>query len=91
MPNWKTHLEVGKKLNKYLKYNTKEFNMFLLGSILPDINNSHIVTDISTKIGHDITHVRKQKNPSYIEFYNKYSEEILRISDELLNTEEGND
>ena len=77
IPNWKTHLEVGKKLNKYLKYNTKEFNMFLLGSILPDINNSHIVTDISEKIGHDVTHIRKQKNPSYIEFYNKYLEEII--------------
>ena len=77
MPNWKTHLEVGKRLNKYLKYDEKEFNMFLIGSILPDINNSHIVTDISEKIGHDVTHIRKQKNPSYIEFYNKYSEEII--------------
>ncbi|MBO5179483.1 MAG: zinc dependent phospholipase C family protein [Clostridia bacterium] len=77
MPNWKTHLEVGKRLNKYLKYNEKEFNMFLIGSILPDINNSHIVTDISEKIGHDVTHIRKQKNPSYIEFYNKYSEKII--------------
>lgn len=77
MPNWKTHLEVGKRLNKYLKYDEEELNMFLFGSILPDINNSHIVTDISEKIGHDVTHIRKQKNLSYIEFYNKYSEEII--------------
>lgn len=77
MPNWKTHLEVGKRLNKYLKYDKREFNKFLIGSILPDINNSHIVTDISEKIGHDITHIRKQKNLSYIEFYNKYSKEII--------------
>ena len=77
MPNWKTHLEVGKRLNKYLKYDKKEFNMFLIGSILPDVNNSYIVTDISEKIGHDVTHIRKQKNPSYIEFYNKYLEEII--------------
>lgn len=80
MPNWKTHLEVGKRLNKYLKYNEKDFNFFLLGSILPDINNSHIVTDISEKISHDITHIRKLKNPSYIEFYNKYSAEILKYN-----------
>ena len=77
MPNWKTHLEVGKRLNKYLKYDEEELNMFLFGSILPDINNSHIVTDISEKIGHDVTHIRKQKNLSYIEFYNKYSEKII--------------
>lgn len=78
MPNWKTHLEVGKRLNKYLKYKEKEFNMFLIGSILTDINNSHIVTDISTKLSHDITHIRKHEKASHIEFYNKYSEEILK-------------
>lgn len=78
MPNWKTHLEVGKRLNKYLKYKEKEFNMFLIGSILTDINNSHIVTDISTKRSHDITHIRKHEKASHIEFYNKYSEEILK-------------
>lgn len=80
MPNWKTHLEVGKRLNKYLKYNEKDINLLLIGSILTDINNSHIVTDISTKLSHDITHIRKQENPSYIEFYNKYSEEISKYN-----------
>lgn len=76
MPNWKTHLEIGKKLNDYLKYDEVRLNLFLLGNILPDINNCYIVTNISQKISHDITHMRNLKTIPYMEFYNKYKEEI---------------
>ena len=38
MPNWKTHIEISKQLNKQLNYNDEEFELFAFGSILPDIN-----------------------------------------------------
>ena len=48
----------------------------MIGSILPDINNSYVVTDISKKIGHSVTHFWNQEKPSYICFYNKYQQDI---------------
>ena len=57
MPNWKTHLEISRRLNEKYKFNDKDYELFLIGSILPDINNSYVVTDISKKIGHSVTHL----------------------------------
>jgi len=54
----------------------KKLNMLLLGSMLPDINNCYIVKNVLQKINHHITHMGKCKNPSYIDFYNKYINEI---------------
>lgn len=76
MPNWKVHLEIGKRLNNYFNYNNEDFNLFLLGNILPDINNCYIVTDISKKLDHTITHFGTYKELNYISFYNKYKNEI---------------
>lgn len=76
MPNWKVHLEIGKRLNKYFNYNEDDFNLFLLGNILPDINNCYIVTDISKRLDHTITHFGTYKELNYISFYNKYKNEI---------------
>lgn len=76
MPNWKTHIEIGKELNKYLKYQQEDYNLFLFGNILPDINNCYVVTDVLEKIEHNITHFGKYNTPSYQEFYNKYKTEI---------------
>ncbi|MBQ8299063.1 MAG: hypothetical protein IJX99_10430 [Clostridia bacterium] len=76
MPNWKTHLEISKRLNEKYKFNEKDYELFLIGSILPDINNSYVVTNISKKISHDITHFRNKEIPSYILFYEKYKMEI---------------
>ena len=59
MPNWKTHLEVAKRLNSKLKLKDNEYIEHLFGNILPDINNAFIVTDISNKISHNITHFNK--------------------------------
>ena len=56
MPNWKTHLEVSNRINKVYRFEGIDFKKFLIGSILPDINNSHIVKDISTKLYHEVTH-----------------------------------
>ncbi len=76
MPNWKIHLEIGKRLNKYFNYNKEDLNLFLLGTILPDINNCYIVTDISKQIDHDITHFGTYKDLNYTDFYKKYKSEI---------------
>lgn len=76
MPNWKTHIEIGLRLNEDLKYDKKDLNLFLFGSILPDINNGYLITDISNKIEHEITHMGKFINSSYTDFYNKYKNEI---------------
>lgn len=76
MPNWKTHIEIGKKANSYLGYNDEAFNLFLLGCILPDINNCYIVKNVSEKISHDTTHKGNIKEKSYIDFYNTYIDEI---------------
>lgn len=76
MPNWKTHLEISRRLNEKYKFNDKDYELFLIGSILPDINNSYVVTDISKKIGHSVTHFWNQEKPSYICFYNKYQQDI---------------
>ena len=76
MPNWKTHLEIAKKLNEQFKYKQKEYEMFLVGNILPDINNGYIVENISTRLGHDITHLGNYKNFSHTNFLDKYRKEI---------------
>ena len=76
MPNWKTHIEIGIRINEFLKYNKRDLNLFLFGSILPDINNGYLITDVSNKIEHDITHMGKFINSSYSDFYNKYKNEI---------------
>ena len=76
MPNWKTHLEVSNRINKVYRFEGIDFKKFLIGSILPDINNSHIVKDISTKLYHEVTHYHDEAMPSYLVFYNKYKEQI---------------
>lgn len=80
MPNWKTHIEIAKRLNNYLKYNEEQLNIFMLGSILPDINNGYIVSGVSKKITYDITHMGNFINTSYIDFFNKYKNEIEKAN-----------
>lgn len=72
MPNWKIHLEVAKKVNKELKYDGKNLELFLLGNILPDINNGHVVMGISKKLSHTQTHFRNDIDKTYINFFNEY-------------------
>lgn len=76
MPNWKTHLEISNQINKVYGFKGMDFKKLLLGSILPDINNSHIVKEISQKINHEITHCYAKEVPSYLVFYRKYKKEI---------------
>ena len=72
MPNWKTHLELGTRVNKYLQFTKEDQELFLLGNILPDVNNNHLVTNVATFIPHDVTHFKNQTEPTYKHFYKKY-------------------
>ncbi|MDO5557332.1 MAG: zinc dependent phospholipase C family protein [Clostridia bacterium] len=76
MPNWKIHIEIAKRLNEKFNYKDIDKELFLLGSVLPDVNNGFIVEDISRKLEHKITHYNTAENPSYIEFYNRYTNEM---------------
>jgi hypothetical protein len=77
MPNWKTHFEVAKKMNKFFKYEGINFEKFMLGNILPDINNGYLVENVSKRIEKDYTHYKDVKNKvNYEYFYNRYKNEI---------------
>jgi hypothetical protein len=54
MPSWGIHLYIAKKVNEKLKIN--DYNSFLIGNIIPDINNGHLVPNVSKIIGHRKTH-----------------------------------
>ncbi len=60
MPSWAIHLAVATKLSKKLNLNNKNKNIFLLGNLAPDILNGYVVTKISHKIPHDISHYQKK-------------------------------
>lgn len=73
MPNWRVHMEIAKRLNEKLNFNDEDLNLFLLGSIAPDINNGYIVKDVSKICDHGKTHLYKEEDHStYTNFYSKY-------------------
>ena len=69
MPTWKTHIKIAKDLLKKLDLNESDQELFLIGNILPDINNSYVVKDIKVKIEHQKTHYVNDEIPSYKKFY----------------------
>ena len=76
MPSWGIHLEIANKLSEKLVSNENK-NIFLIGNILPDINNGFVVSEISTIIPHYITHyVGEKKKKNYKRFYNKYNKNL---------------
>ena len=74
MPTWKTHIKIAKDLLKKLDLNESDQELFLIGNILPDINNSYVVKDIKVKIDHQKTHYVNDEIPSYQKFYNEYKD-----------------
>lgn len=70
MPTWGMHLLVAKKLNKKLKI--KDYNLFLIGNIITDINNGYLVQNVSKVIPHKDTHYysgKKNEKTGKIMFY----------------------
>lgn len=77
MPNWKVHLEIGKRLNRYLKLDNKLYQEFLLGNILPDVNNGFIVNKINNKIDHYTTHFENDAGyKHHLLFLDKYKDKM---------------
>lgn len=65
MPAWGMHLYIAKKINE--KINIKDYDSFLFGNIVADINNGYLVKDVSKIINHKQTHyyVENEKNMNY--------------------------
>lgn len=59
MPAWAIHLEVTTKINEKTKFEDKKKNIFLLGNILPDILNGHVIKNISHIVPHKEAHMEK--------------------------------
>lgn len=77
MPHWKTHIEIAKRCNEFLKFNKSDYTLFLFGNILPDINNGYIISDIVTHIDRNYTHFKdNDSHKIYLNFYNEYKNNI---------------
>lgn len=86
MPSWGIHLAVANKVLDKLnnKLNEKEKNEFIFANVLPDINNGYVIKDINKNISHKQTHFELKEfmgdygdKPGYINFYEKYKNDIL--------------
>ena len=66
MPAWGIHLYTAKKINEKLKI--KNYNSFLIGNIVTDINNGYVVKNISKTKNHKETHycVENKDRKSYV-------------------------
>ena len=72
MPSWAIHLAVATQLNKKIKLNEQNKNIFLLGNILPDILNGYVIKNISHIVPHREAHMEipeKFENPMMLGYY----------------------
>ena len=67
MPSWNIHLEAGNRIADKLKLNPKERKEFLVGCLLPDINNGYINNPDTIK-SHQETHYAYNQKSS-LNFY----------------------
>lgn len=71
MPAWGMHLLIAKKVSE--KINIKDYNSFLIGNIVPDINNGYVIPNVSKIITHKDTHYyteEKYKSTNKVMYYN---------------------
>ena len=74
MPSWNIHLEAGTRLADKLKLKGKPRKAFLLGCLLPDINNGYI-NKVKVKKHHEETHYAYDQKSS-LNFYAENKERI---------------
>ncbi len=77
MPNWKIHIEIAKRLKDNLSYSPNDYELFLLGSILPDINNAYSIKDVSKEISHRYTHYRHEEKEMHLAFLKQYGNQVF--------------
>ncbi len=75
MPSWNIHLEAGERLAKKIKFSGAERKEFLLGCLLPDINNGYI-NKVKIKKQHKETHYAYNQKSS-LNFYAENRQKIL--------------
>ncbi len=75
MPGWNIHLEAGNRLAKKLKFSGQKRKEFLLGCVLPDINNGY-ANKVRVKKIHEETHYAYDQKSS-LNFYAENRSEIL--------------
>jgi len=77
MPRWKTHIEIAKRCNDFLKYNDNDYMLFIFGNILPDINNGYIISNIDKIVDRNITHFKiSNSHKIHNNFLNTYKDKI---------------
>lgn len=76
MPSWNIHLEAGNRLADHLKFSDGKRREFLLGCLLPDINNGYI-NKVKTKKHHEETHYAYDQKSSL----NFYAENKTKIDE----------
>lgn len=76
MPSWNIHLEAGSRLEKKLKFSRPKRKEFLLGCLLPDINNGYI-NRVKVKKHHEETHYAYDQKSSL----NFYAENKTKIDE----------
>ncbi len=74
MPSWNVHLEAGNRVAKKLKLSGKKRQEFLLGCLLPDVNNGY-VNRVKIEKPHETTHYNYDQKSS-LNFYADYKEQI---------------
>ncbi len=74
MPSWNVHLEAGQRLADKLKLTGLKRKEFLLGCVLPDINNGYI-NKVKVKKHHEETHYAFNQKSS-LNFYAENREKI---------------
>lgn len=75
MPSWNIHLEAGERLAKKLKLSGAKRREFLLGCLLPDINNGYI-NKVRRRKHHKETHYAYDQKSS-LNFYAENRDKIL--------------
>lgn len=79
MPSWNIHLEAGERLADKMKLKGKKRKEFLLGCLLPDINNGYI-NKVKTKKLHEETHYTFDQKSSL----NFYAENKAKVDEKNL-------
>ncbi len=74
MPSWNIHLESGERLAQKLRFTPEKKREFLVGCLLPDVNNGYINSPKSKFPHHDTHYAFDEK--SSLNFYADYSEKI---------------
>lgn len=88
MPAWGIHLYIAKKLKDKIKID--DYNSFLLGNVIPDINNGYLVKDVSKVISHRQTHycyeykIARDGKPMYYDIEQFIEDNKSNLNDSLV-------